>query len=103
MDAKEKELLQTVPMASFESQASRHNRVVIWLIVAWMVSVIVLGFALICSMSVSQETTDEFTTTTTEVDQAADNAGSNYFANGDMTHGSTPTGEGNTNQENNGN
>lgn len=81
--------VQQVPMASFEAAQARHNHLLVTLIVCWTVSIVVLGFALICAMSYTEEAVEEIVTTetSTEVAQNADNSGSNYFAGGDMSNG----------------
>lgn len=90
--------VQQVPMASFEAAQARHNHLLITLIIGWTVTVIVLGFALICAMSYTEETMEEIVTT--EVSQDADNYGSNYFANGDLTNDSAPDGQEDQNDAN---
>ncbi len=78
--------VSTVPLAAFESAQARSSHTIWTLIVCWAVTVVVLGFALICAMSTTTETTDEYvtTTTSTDVSQDADNSGANYFSNGDL-------------------
>lgn len=73
-----------VPMAAFEAEQARTSHIIYCLIVAWMVSVLVLGFALIASMCYEEETVSEVIT---DVDQNADNYGSTYFSNGDLVYG----------------
>lgn len=89
--------VQQVPMASFEAAQARHNHLLITLIIGWTVTVIVLGFALICAMSYTEEAVEEVYT---EVAQTADNAGSNYFANGDL-NGYAASGQNNTEENDN--
>lgn len=76
--------IEMVPLAAFEAQAERNVRTVKYMSLGWVISVILLTFALMVSMSY----TEEVVTETTEVEQDADNYGSNYFANGDLTNGS---------------
>lgn len=90
--------IEMVPLAAFEAQAERNVRTVKYMSLGWVISVILLTFALMVSMSYTEETMEEIVTTTTEVDQAADNYGSNYFANGDMTNGSEADSEANGSQ-----
>lgn len=89
-----------IPMSALEAAQARHASVVKMLIVSWMVSVIVLAFALICCLSYSEEATEEIVTTTTEVAQDADNSGSNYFSNGDLLNGSQADRQADGNEDN---
>lgn len=75
------ETIETVPLAAYESQASRFSRIIKWLIMGWAISVVALGLVLVISLSYSEEVVTE--TTTHEVAQEADNYGSNTYAGGD--------------------
>lgn len=82
-----------VPMAAYEAAQARHSNTVRTLIICWTVSIVVLVFALMVSLSYTEEAVDEIVTT--EVEQAADNAGQNYFANGDLINGGQADSQGN--------
>lgn len=90
-ECKTGEGVQMVPMAAYEAQAERHHHTVRTLVVCWMVSVVVLAFALICSMSYTEEAVTETETITaetlTDVSQEANENGSNYYSGGDMKYG----------------
>lgn len=77
--------IQQVPMACFEAEQARTSHIIYCLIVGWMVSVVVLGFALIGAIAYEEETVSEVMT----VNQEADNEGATYFANGDLINGGT--------------
>lgn len=79
--------IQQVPMACFEAEQARTSHIIYCLIVGWMVSVVVLGFALIGAIAYEEETVSEVITT--DVNQQADNDGATYFANGDLINGGT--------------
>lgn len=92
------ENIEMVPLAAFEAQAERNVRTVKYMSLGWVISVVLLTFALIVSFSYTEETVEEVVTT--EVEQAADNNGSNYFANGDLTNGSETDGQSNADNDN---
>ena len=79
--------LQQIPLAAFEAAQARHSHLIYMLIMGWLVSVIVLGIALIGSISYTSDEISEVTSM--DVNQDADNYGSAYFANGDLINGST--------------
>lgn len=70
-----------VPFAAYESLAARFTRIIKCLIIGWACSVFALGLVLVISLSYTEEVVTE--TTTHEVEQEADNYGSNTFAGGD--------------------
>lgn len=73
--------VQTVPLAAYESLASRLTRIIKYLIAGWCLSMIAMGLVMVISFSYSEEVMTE--TVTNEVSQEADNNGNNTFAGGD--------------------
>ena len=80
--------LQTVPLAAYESLSTRLCRIIRWIITGWAISVVAMGLIIVLSISYSDEVITE--TMTNEVEQEADDYGSNTFAGGDY-YGSTAT------------
>lgn len=85
--------VEMVSLAAYESQGSRFMRIIKWLVMGWALSIVAMGLAFVICTSYAEEVVSE--TVTTEVEQAADNEGSNYFANGDLTNGSQTDGQSN--------
>lgn len=75
------ETVETVPLAAYESQASRFSRIIKWLIMGWAISVVALGLVLVISLSYTEDVVTETVT------QEADNYGSNTYAGGDYYDG----------------
>lgn len=82
--------VQTIPLTAYESLMTRMSRIVKWLIMGWALSVIALGLVLVISLSYSEEVMTE--TVTNDVEEEADDFGSNTFAGGDY-YGSQTNGE----------
>lgn len=79
--------VQMVPITAYESMSSRLCRIIKWLIMGWALSVVALGLVLVISLSYSEEVMTE--TMTNEVEQEADDYGSNTFAGGDYYDGTS--------------
>lgn len=91
--------VQQVPMASFEAAQARHNHLIVTLIICWTVTIIVLGFALICSMSYTEEAVEEIVTTET-ITQDSGDGGANHYIGGDLNGEANYNENGQTDQEN---
>lgn len=75
------ENVEMVSLAAYESQGSRFMRIIRWLVLGWMLSMIGWGLAFVICTSYAEEVVTE--TTTSEIMQDADNYGSNVYAGGD--------------------
>lgn len=69
--------IEMVPLAAYESLATRFTRIIKYILMGWALSVVALGLVLVLSLSYSEEVATETVT------QEADNYGSNTFAGGD--------------------
>lgn len=86
----------TVPLAAYESLATRFSRIIKWLIFGWVLSVIALGLVLVISFSYSEEVITD--TVTQESESYGSNlyAGGDYYgdeADGDADEDNAPTGD----------
>ena len=79
--------IETVPLAAYESLSTRLTRIIKYLIMGWALSMIAMGLVLVISFSYSEEVMTE--TITNEVEQEADESGSNTFTGGDYYGGQT--------------
>lgn len=77
--------MQMIPFAAYEAQQERHVRAIKYMSLGWVISVVMLVFLLIISISYEVETVEEVTTTTTSHDVAQDSGdnGSNHYIGGD--------------------
>lgn len=77
------EQVEMVSLAAYESQGSRFIRIIRWLIMGWVISMVAWGLAFVICTSYAEEVVTE----TTEASQDADNYGSNAFTYGDYYDG----------------
>lgn len=75
--------VQMVPITAYESLSTRLFRVIKWLIMGWAISVIALGLVIVMSLSYTEQTVEEVTTTET-VTQDGGDGGSNHYIGGDL-------------------
>ena len=68
--------IETVPLAAYESLATRLCRIIKYLIIGWACSVFALGLVLVISLSYSEDISSE------TVAQEAENYGSNVYSGG---------------------
>lgn len=83
-----------VPLAAYESQAQHFHQTMRYMIIGWVITVALFVWLGIVMTSYEEETLETVETT---VEQAADNSGANYFANGDLTNGGNAEGNGQEN------
>lgn len=69
--------VEMVPLAAYESLATRLSRIIKYLIIGWTCSMFALGLILVISMSYTEQVVMDTVT------QEADNYGSNTYAGGD--------------------
>lgn len=77
---------QMMPFAAYEAQQERHVRAIKYMSLGWVISVVMLVFLLIISISYEVETVEEVTTTTTtnsDVAQESGDNGTNHYIGGD--------------------
>lgn len=79
--------VETVPLAAYESQASRFARIIKYLIIGWAVSMVAFGLVLVISFSYSEEVVTETQTETYEQYAHADNQGNAIIGDGDNSIG----------------
>lgn len=79
----------TVPLAAYESLATRMTRIIKYMIIGWALSMVAMGLVLVISFSYSEEVMTETVT------QEADDYGSNTFAGGDYYDSETDSYEDN--------
>lgn len=77
--------IEMVPLAAFEAQAERNVRTVKYMSLGWVISVVLLTFALIVSFSYTEEVVTE--TETYERVATADNMGHAIVGDGEITIG----------------
>lgn len=75
--------MQMIPFAAYEAQQERHVRAIKYMSLGWVISVVMLVFLLIISISYEVETVEEVTTTTNDVAQDTGDYGSAHFIGGD--------------------
>lgn len=81
------EQVEMVSLAAYESQGSRFIRIIRWLIMGWVISMVAWGLAFVICTSYAEEVVTETTETTAEVIQDASDSGSNVYAGGDVNGG----------------
>lgn len=84
--------IQSIPLASHESEMQRTNRIIKWIIIGWAASMIFMGSVLYAFAFAEYETVTETTTTTEETWTSENNAdsgdgGITYAGGGDLTVG----------------
>lgn len=83
--------VETVPLAAYESQASRFARIIKYLIIGWAVSMVAFGLVLVISLSYTEEVITETETVsdtqTLERVAQADNQGNAIVGDGDISIG----------------
>lgn len=73
--------IQSVPLVAYESMSSRLYRIIRILAIGWAMTAVALGLIIVISLSYSEEAYTE--TVSNDVEQEADDYGSNMFAGGD--------------------
>lgn len=92
------ENVEMVSLAAYESQGSRFMRIIRWLVLGWMLSMVAWGLAFVICTSYAEEVVTE--TETYEQFAHADNQGNAIIGDGDNSIGdSTYNANGNGNED----